>query len=276
MPGTLYLVGTPIGNLGDLTPRAAETLRTVDFIAAEDTRVTRKLLTHLETRKPLIRYCAHTEREQGAAIVQKLQMGENGALVTDAGMPAISDPGAALVALCAEHDIPVQVIPGPSAVVAGLALSGFLTGRFTFEGFLSTARRSRTEHLASLRTEGRTIVFFEAPHKLPATLADMLATFGDRRIVLARELTKRYEETIRTTLRDAAARYSTEKPRGEYVLIIEGAAAEPKTDNLDAAVARLHELLTSNISVKDAVRQCNAETGVARNVLYPIAIEAND
>ena len=275
MSGTLYLVGTPIGNLGDLSPRGVETLQLVDFIAAEDTRVSLKLLNHLGIKKPLVSYYAHNRREAGEKILRRLQAGENCALVSDAGMPAISDPGEELVALCAAADVPVCCIPGPSAVVTALALSGLPAGRFTFEGFLSVSRRSRTAHLAELKDEGRTMVFYEAPHKLPATLRDMLDAWGDRNIALGRELTKRYEETIRTTLSQAAARFAEEKPRGEFVLIIQGAPPPgPDQDEaqLEQALDRLRELMDTGISRKDAVRQCAAETGVAKNVLYAEAL----
>ena len=275
MSGTLYLVGTPIGNLGDLSPRGAETLQLVDFIAAEDTRVSLKLLNHLGIKKPLVSYYAHNRREAGEKILQRILQGESCALVSDAGMPAISDPGEELVALCAAAGVPIYCIPGPSAVVTALALSGLPTGRFTFEGFLSVSRRSRTTHLAELKNERRTMIFYEAPHKLPATLRDMLDAWGDRNIALGRELTKRYEETIRTTLSQAAARFATEKPRGEFVLIIEGApppGPEQGEVQLEQAIDRLRALMDTGISVKDAVRQCAEETGVAKNVLYAEAV----
>ncbi|MCL2827881.1 MAG: 16S rRNA (cytidine(1402)-2'-O)-methyltransferase [Oscillospiraceae bacterium] len=279
MSGTLYLVGTPIGNLGDMSPRAAETLQLVDFIAAEDTRVSLKLLNHLGIKKPLVSYYAHNRRDAGEKILQRLQAGESCALVSDAGMPAISDPGEELVALCGAVGIQVCCVPGPSAVVTALALSGLPSGRFTFEGFLSTARKSRMTHLAELKDERRTMIFYEAPHKLPATLQDMLDAWGDRNIALGRELTKRYEETLRTTLSQAAARFATEKPRGEFVLIIEGALpAGPDQDGakLEQAIERLRELMDTGISVKDAVRQCAAETGVAKNILYAEAVRETE
>jgi 16S rRNA (cytidine1402-2'-O)-methyltransferase len=201
MSGTLYLVGTPIGNLGDLSPRARETLEKVDFIAAEDTRVSLKLLNHFDIKKPLVSYYEHNRRQSGARIAARLLAGESCALVTDAGMPAISDPGEDLVRLCAERDIPVAVVPGPSAVVSALAMSALSTQRFCFVGFLSTTKRSRFAHLEALREERRTMVFYEAPHKLRRTLEDMAAVFGgDRPISLCRELTKLHEETVRTTL----------------------------------------------------------------------------
>ena len=200
--------GTPIGNLGDLSPRAEETLRTADFIAAEDTRVTLKLLNHFGIKKPMVSYFEHNKRERGEQICERILQGETCVLVSDAGMPAISDPGELLVAQCAEKGIPVWVVPGPSAVVSALAVSGLPTGRFTFEGFLSVNKKSRREHLQQVRQEYRTMVFYEAPHKLSATLQDMLEAFGDRRIAIVRELTKVHEEVIRTTLAQAAARFA--------------------------------------------------------------------
>ena len=258
MPGILYLVGTPIGNLGDLSPRAVETLSGVDFIAAEDTRVSLKLLNHFGIKKPLLSYFAHNRRARGQEILQRLLAGEHCALVTDAGMPAVSDPGEELVALSAECGIEIICIPGPSALPTALALSGLPAGRFTFEGFLSTATKSRREHLASLRDERRTMVFYEAPHKLSYTLCDMLEAWGDRRIALCRELTKRYEETIRTTLAVASDRYAKEKPRGEFVLVIAGVPAPaPLEDgaNLALALERLQALTAEGLSLKDAARQ---------------------
>ncbi len=208
MAGILYLVGTPIGNLGDLSPRALETLGSADFIAAEDTRVTMKLLNHFELKKPLVSYYEHNKAESGKKILERLLAGETCALVTDAGMPAISDPGEDLVRLCAENGVEVRVVPGPCALVSALALSGLSTGRFTFEGFLSVNKSARFEHLDALRTEKRTMIFYEAPHKLLATLRDMLEVLGDRRISLCRELTKIHEEALRTTLSGALEYYA--------------------------------------------------------------------
>ena len=271
----LYLVGTPIGNLGDISPRAADTLRQVDFIAAEDTRVSLKLLNHLEIKKPLMSYFAHNRRESGEKILAKLLEGESCALISDAGMPAISDPGEELVALCREAGVAVLAVPGPSALVTALALSGLPTGRFTFEGFLSTSAKSRRTHLEALREERRTMIFYEAPHKLPATLRDMFQAWGNREIALSRELTKRYEETIRTTLEEAADRYTREKPKGEFVLVIAGAAPQGESlekEALEQALLRLDALTASGLSVKDAARQCAMETGIAKNTLYAEAL----
>ena len=270
----LYLVATPIGNLGDISPRAAETLAAVDFIAAEDTRVTRRLLAHLGIKKPLLSYFAHNRRDREDEILTRLQKGQSCALVCDAGTPAISDPGEELVALCVANGITVVVVPGPCAAIAALAASGLPTGRFCFEGFLSTAKKNRMAHLAELKTERRSMVFYEAPHKLPYTLRDMLNAWGDRKIAIGRELTKYHEEMIYTTLSAAAAQYSSEgeKPRGEFVLVIEGAVAPVESDDdpevLRKAGLRLRALIAEGYSRKDAVRQCAEETGIAKNVLY--------
>ncbi len=269
MSGTLTLVGTPIGNLADFSPRAVEALQTCDFIAAEDTRVSLTLLNHFGIRKPLISYFEHNKRERGEVICRKIQDGENAVLVTDAGMPAVSDPGEDLVALCHERGIPVTVIPGPCAGIAALAVSGLPTARFTFEGFLSANRRDRREQLDLLRAEQRTMIFYEAPHKLLGTLENLLTAFGDRRICLARELTKLHEEIVRTTLSEAVARYRETPPRGEFVLVIEGAApaAEvPTTPEEAVKIARAY--LAEGLSASDAAKQAAADTGVKKGDIY--------
>ena len=273
MTGTLYLVGTPIGNLEDLSPRAQETLRRVDFIAAEDTRVTLKLLNRFGIRKPLVSYYEHNKIESAAVILPRLLAGESCALVSDAGMPAISDPGEELVRLCGENGVPVASVPGPSAVVTALAMSGLPTQRFTFEGFLSTANKSRREHLDSLRGEHRTLVLYEAPHKLVETLSDLLDTLGDREIALCRELTKLHEEVIRTTIADALERYRSERPRGEYVLVIRGAPQEkgPRVP-LEEAVELTERYRSEGLSLREASRRAAAETGQSRNDLYHAAV----
>lgn len=268
-PGRLTLVGTPIGNLGDLSPRALEALRECDFIAAEDTRVTLKLLNRFGVSKPMVSYFEHNKRERGEAICARLCAGENGVLVTDAGMPAISDPGQDLVALCAERGIAVGVVPGPTAMATALAVAGLPTGRFTFEGFLSVDKRSRREHLDSLRSEPRTMVFYEAPHKLAATLRDLLAVLGDRPAALMRELTKVHEEVIRTTLSAAAERFAAETPRGEFVLVIGGV---PKTDapapDPDAALAAARGYVAEGMSTSEAARRAAAESGMKKSEIY--------
>jgi len=272
--GTLYLVATPIGNLGDISARAASTLREVDFIAAEDTRVTRKLLEHLSIKKPLLSYYEHNRRSSGEAIINRILAGESCALVTDAGTPGISDPGEDLAASCVQAGIAMAVIPGPCAAVAALALSGFSTGRFTFEGFLSTSRKSRFEHLSELKTEKRTMVFYEAPHKLVRTLGDMLEVFGDRRISISRELTKVFEETLRFTLSEAVAHFKERAPRGEFVLVLEGATDSPApAPALDDAVSAAADYIDNGSSVKDAVKKAAEETGVPKNVLYNAVVK---
>ena len=277
MSGTLTLVGTPIGNLSDMSPRGVKALRECDFIAAEDTRVTMNLLNHFEIRTPLVSYYEHNKRQRGGEILSRLQAGESAVLVTDAGMPAISDPGEELVALCHDEGIPVTVVPGPSAVVTALALSGLPAGRFTFEGFLSVNKRSRREHLEALRLEQRTMVFYEAPHKLPATLRDMALVLGERRIALVRELTKIHEEVIRTTLPEAAERFSQEAPRGEFVLVIEGAAPvqEPQV-TLEEAAALAREYAAQGTAASEAARRAAAETGHKKGDIYRLlTVEKN-
>lgn len=269
MSGILYLVGTPIGNLGDFSPRAVQTLKEADFIAAEDTRVTLKLLNHFSVKKPMVSYFEHNRRERGEQIVARMLAGESCALVTDAGMPAVSDPGEDLVALCHERGIRVCAVPGPAAFVTALALSGLPAGRFTFEGFLSVNKRSRKEHLASLAGEARTMIFYEAPHKLPATLRDLYAALGDRRIAIVREITKVHEEVLRTTLGQAAGAYADGGLRGEIVLVIEGAEA-PAQDAvlLEDAVEIARGRMAAGQSASDAARQTARETGLKKGDLY--------
>ncbi len=274
--GRLTLVGTPIGNLSDFSPRAVAALQECDFIAAEDTRVTLTLLNHFGIKKPLVSYYEHNKRERGEQICARLEAGENAVLVSDAGMPAISDPGEDLVALCHERGIPVGIVPGPSAVVTALALSGLPTGRFTFEGFLSMNKRGRREHLAELQTERRTMVFYEAPHKLSSTLDDMLAAWGDRQIAIVRELTKIHEEVIRTTLAEAAARYQQEAPRGEIVLIIEGAPVQDTPEQTpEQASERARRYMQEGLSASDAARRAAAETGVKKGDIYRLLMQQN-
>ena len=269
MSGILYLVGTPIGNLGDFSPRAVQTLKEADFIAAEDTRVTLKLLNHFSVKKPMVSYFEHNRRERGEQIVARMLAGESCALVTDAGMPAVSDPGEDLVALCHERGIRVCAVPGPAAFVTALALSGLPAGRFTFEGFLSVNKRSRKEHLASLAGEARTMIFYEAPHKPPATLRDLYAALGDRRIAIVREITKVHEEVLRTTLGQAAGAYADGGLRGEIVLVIEGAEA-PAQDAvlLEDAVEIARGRMAAGQSASDAARQTARETGLKKGDLY--------
>ena len=270
MAGILYLVATPIGNLGDFTPRAVETLENADFIAAEDTRVSVKLLNHFQIKKPLVSYHEHNHAAAGQAILQRLLAGESCALVTDAGTPAISDPGEDLVRLCAENGVEVLSIPGCCAAVNALAVSGLPTGRFTFEGFLTVNKKSRRERLDSLKNEERTMIFHEAPHKLRATLEDLRETFGpDRRVALCRELTKLHEEVRRTTLGEAAAYYAENPPRGEFVLVVAG-AEEPAEEGctFEGSLALVRARMDEGLSTKDAVKQVAKLTGFAKNQLY--------
>ncbi len=270
----LYLVGTPIGNLGDFSPRAIDTLRSVDFIAAEDTRVTLKLLNRFEINKPMISYYQHNLRERGEQIVTRITAGESCALVTDAGMPAISDPGEDLVRLCAEAGVEIVSVPGPSAAVTALAMSGLNTSRFTFEGFLSTNKQGRRAHLESLLNERRTMIFYEAPHKLRTTLHDLTEAFGhERRIALCRELTKLHEEVIRTTLGEAVARYTADGtgtgPRGEFVLVVEGAPDTPaQVITPEQALALAQALMAKGESASAAARQAAQQTGCKKSDIY--------
>ena len=273
----LYLVGTPIGNLGDLSPRCKEILETVDFIAAEDTRNTLKLLNHLGIKKPMMSYFEHNKRERGEMIVERIIAGEACALITDAGMPAISDPGEDIVRICAEKGVPVSVVPGPCAAVCALAMSGLFTGKFVFEGFLSTANNERREALEALKNETKTIIFYEAPHKLRATLADLKKAFGNRKISLCRELTKLNEEVLRMTLDGAIAYYEENQPRGEYVLIMEGASKEEQKAN--AFWANMDEMqhvqyyLDSGMGKSDAIKAAAKDRGVGKSDIYNIVMK---
>lgn len=269
MSGILYVVGTPIGNLSDFSPRAQEILSEVDFIAAEDTRVTLKLLNHFDIKKPMVSYFEHNKYQRGEMICQRIEAGETCALVSDAGMPAISDPGEMLVAQCAECGIPVLVVPGPSAVVSALAISGLPTGRFTFEGFLSTAKKSRREHLEEVRGEKRTMVFYEAPHKLLSTLEDMLSAWGNRRIAIVRELTKIHEEVRRTTLEEAVTFYRENTPKGEFVLVVEGAKPE-ETEEMtpEQAVELARNLMEQGYSASEAAKEAAKVSSLKKGELY--------
>ncbi|MBQ3256753.1 MAG: 16S rRNA (cytidine(1402)-2'-O)-methyltransferase [Oscillospiraceae bacterium] len=276
MSGALYLVGTPIGNLGDFSPRAVEVLQQVDFIAAEDTRVSLKLLNRFEIKKPLVSYFEHNKNVSGEKILSRLMAGETCALVTDAGMPAISDPGEDIVRMCAEHNIDVFVVPGPSAVVSALAVSGLPTSRWCFEGFLSVNKKERIPHLESLQKEMRTMIFYEAPHKLLRTLEDMAEYFGgDRPIAVVREITKLHEQTLRTTIGGALAHFTETPPKGEFVLVVGGAPEETEEEltpeqALDI-VARYRE---EGKSLKEACKLAAKDTGYSKNELYALALES--
>ena len=271
MPGTLYVLGTPIGNMSDITFRAIEILNEVDFIAAEDTRVTLKLLNRYDIKKPLVSYHDHSSRLCADGIINRLSAGESCAIVTDAGMPCISDPGEGLVKLCYENSIPVKVVPGPSAVVSALAVSGLDTSRFSFEGFLSVTKKQRNEHLEQVKNNTNTMIFYEAPHKLISTLNDMLKYFGDRKISMCRELTKIYEEVICCTLSEAIEYYREKSPKGEYVLVIEGAKT-PDTPKLtiEKAVEMVNELVESGEKIITACKIIAQETGYKKSELYQL------
>ena len=274
MAGMLYLVPTPIGNLGDISDRCRQTLEQADFIAAEDTRVSLKLLNHLGIKKSLVSYYEHNKSQKGQWIVERILAGETCALVSDAGSPAISDPGEELVQQCAAAGITVCAIPGPCAVITALSISGQATGRFCFEGFLSTAKKSRREHLESLIGESRTMIFYEAPHKLLTTLEDMAEFFGaDRSISLCRELTKLHEEVVRTTLGEAIAKYTEQPPKGEFVLVVAGAKPEVKELPTEAdAASRVKALMEQGLSRKDAIKQTAKELDLPKNVVYDAAL----
>ncbi len=275
MSGILYVVGTPIGNLEDMSVRAVRTLQEVDFIAAEDTRVTLKLLNHFDIKKPMVSYHDHNIREKGEVIINKLNNGENGAIVTDAGMPCISDPGEDLVRLCAENNIDVRVVPGPSAAISALALSGLNTSKFVFEGFLTTNKTGRKENLEALKNEPRTLIFYEAPHKLKDTLADMRKVLGNRKISLCRELTKIHEEIDRTDLDGAIAEYEERNPKGEYVLIVEGAPEEAGevTFTMEQAIDMVLALSAKGTPLSSAAKDVAKQTGFKKGDLYKGALE---
>lgn len=275
--GTLYVVGTPIGNLGDISPRALETLESVDFIAAEDTRVTLKLLNHFNIKKPLISYFEHNKAEKGRIICDRIINGENCALVTDAGMPAISDPGEELVRQCRENGIKTVSVPGPSAVVTALALSSLPTGRFTFEGFLSMNKKSRREHLEEIKNERRTMVFYEAPHKLAATLQDLYRTLDDRELSIVRELTKIHEEVIHTSLKEAAEKYSDGSLKGEIVLVIRGAEKQAAAElTLEEAAEIAKAFINSGDSLSDACKKAAKETSFKKGEIYRLLLSEKE
>ena len=269
MSGKLYVVGTPIGNLGDMSPRAVETLARVDFIAAEDTRVTVKLLNHFNIKKEMLSYYEHNKNTKGNLIIERILKGENCAVVSDAGMPAISDPGEDLVREARKNGIEVESVPGPSAVITALSISGFPSGRFCFEGFLSMNKLSRREHLEDLKNEKRTMIFYEAPHKLPATLKDMYNTFGDRELALVKELTKIHENVFITTLGQAIAFYEENPPKGEFVLILKGKAEEEKQEyTLCDAVELARGLMEKGESASFAAKEAASITGIKKGDIY--------
>lgn len=271
--GTLYLVATPIGNLSDLSARALETLQQADLIACEDTRHSLKLLNHFGISKPLTSYYEHNKAEKGPYLIDRLLSGDNVALVTDAGTPAVSDPGEDLVAACIEHEINVVSIPGPAAFVSALIVSGLPTRRFSFEGFLPVQKKSRSELLESVKHLPHTLIFYEAPHKLTRTLADLYEHLGDRRICLARELTKLHEQILRTTLSGAMEYYTEHTPKGEYVLVLEGAdeSAQPPEDAETAdipVVDHVNSLIAQGMDKKDAFKEVARLRGVSKREIY--------
>lgn len=273
MAGILYVVGTPIGNLSDLSARALKTLEDCDFIAAEDTRVTLKLLNHFGIKKPMISYFEHNKREKGEIIVNRIAAGENCAIVTDAGMPAISDPGEDLVYLCHERGIKVESVPGPTAFATALAVSGMPSGRFTFEGFLSVNKPSRKAHLEELKDEKRTMIFYEAPHKLTATLGDLYSVFGERRAALVKELTKIHETVESTTLGAAFEKYQSETPKGEFVIIVDGKKEETADYTLEQAVKLAKELTDGGMPINEAAKSAAKETKFKKSDIYKQLLE---
>lgn len=268
--GTLYLCATPIGNLGDMTQRCIDTLREVDLIAAEDTRQTVKLLNHFEISTPMTSYYEHNKREKGGYLLRLLGEGKSIAVVTDAGTPAISDPGEDLVRVCIREGITVTSIPGPAACISALILSGLTTGRFCFEGFLSVNRKQRRLHLEQIQNELRTMIFYEAPHKLRSTLQDLLDALGDRQIVLAREMTKKHEQVIRTTLSGAVALYEQDVPKGEYVLVLEGKPAEVPENDFDGLSLEEHvaQLTAEGMSDMEAIKAVAKMRRLRKNEVY--------
>ena len=269
MAGILYVVGTPIGNLGDFSPRAVQVLSECDFIAAEDTRVTIKLLNHFGIKKPMVSYYEHNRAQRGGVIIDRLLNGENCALVSDAGMPIISDPGEDLTKLCHENGIQVLAVPGPCAFVTALAISGMPSGRFTFEGFLTVSKQNRKKHLEELINEKRTMIFYEAPHKLASTLSDMAKFWGNRNIALVKEITKIHENVERTTLFDAAEKYKDGSAKGEYVLIVEGKPEEEEKEiTIDVAVEMAKKLVENGLSKNEAAKEIAKETGLKKSDIY--------
>ena len=270
MSGKLYIIGTPIGNMEDITLRQLDTLGSVDFICAEDTRVTLKLLNRFEIKNQLISFHEHSSKADAQRIIDRLIAGENGGVVTDAGMPCISDPGEVLVRMCAENGIDVKVVPGPSAVVSAAALSGMSIRRFTFEGFLPVPKKDRAERLEMLKNETAVMIFYEAPHKLKTTLADLAENFGnDRHIALCRELTKIHEEVLRMTIGEAVEYYNVNEPRGEYVLVIEGKNADDSENiTIEQALAQVQKLIDMGEKPTEACKAVAKETGFKKGELY--------
>ena len=272
----LYLVATPIGNLSDMSQRALDVLKSVDFVAAEDTRNTLKLFNKFDIKKPMVSYFEHNKRERGEYIASRIEAGENCALVTDAGTPAISDPGEDIVKLCAEKGIDVVPIPGPCAFVQALIVSGLDTGRFSFEGFLSVNKPQRKKHLEEIKNHTQTLIFYEAPHKLKKTLADLLEGLGDRKITLCRELTKMYEQVIRTTISEAIEYFEETIPKGEFVLVVEGykEQAEEKEVSKEDILNMVQELVDAGTSKKDAIKEISVKLNLPKREVYQMVVES--
>lgn len=274
MYGTLYLCATPIGNLGDVSQRFLDTIEMVDLVACEDTRVSLKLFNHFNLKKQLTSYHEHNKKEKGEYIISLLKEGKNVALVSDAGTPAISDPGEDLVSLCIENDICVTSIPGCVAGINALILSGLNTKRFAFEGFLSVNKRHRKEHLNSVKNDAHTLIFYEAPHKLVYTLADMMEVFGQtRKIALVRELTKLHEEVFRGTLKEACEKFQTDKPRGEYVIIVDAKKDEDDEDSNNwwdelSITEHVDKYIKKGMSSKDAIKAVSLDRNVQKRDIY--------
>ena len=272
----LYLVATPIGNLGDMSQRALEVLNSVDFVAAEDTRNTLKLFNKFDIKKPMVSYFEHNKRERGEYIVSRIEAGEDCALVTDAGTPAISDPGEDIVKLCAEKGVDVVPIPGPCAFVQALIVSGLDTGRFSFEGFLSTNKPQRKKHLEEIKNHTQTLIFYEAPHKLRKTLKDLLEGLGNRKISLCREITKMYEQVIRTTISEAISYYEETEPKGEFVLVIEGykETSEEKEFSKEDILGLVEALIEEGMSKKDAIKEASVKVNLPKREVYQMVVES--
>ena len=275
LKNTLYLVATPIGNLADISERALKVLSEVDFVAAEDTRNTGLLLSRFDISKPMVSYFEHNKRERGEIIVKRIEAGESCALVTDAGTPAISDPGEDIVKLCAERGVNVVSVPGPCAAICALTLSALATGRFAFEGFISTNKSERRERLTELSADKRTLIIYEAPHKLRSTLDDLLKYFGDRRITLCRELTKLNEEAMRTTIGVAVEYYKEHDPRGEYVLVIEGAPESTGVDYPEDVTEHVNSLIESGLDRMTAMKTAAKQRGISKSDVYKQYVSEN-
>ena len=273
MVGKLFVVGTPIGNLGDFSPRAVETLSSCDFIAAEDTRVTIKLLNHFGIKKPMVSYYEHNKAGRGNQIIERILNGETCALVSDAGMPAISDPGEELVKTARENGIEIEAVPGPSAVITALSISGMPSRRFCFEGFLSANKNERKAHLQEIKNEKRTLIFYEAPHKLVSTLKDLYAFFGDRKVSVVKELTKIHETVLNATLSEICEYYNENTPKGEFVIIVEGKEEQKTEYTLTDAINIAEKLIAEGQAMSSAAKEAAAITGIKKGDIYKAVLK---